>query len=803
MRSCFFKHLRFTPLLLSATIVGSSGTNAWSGVGESAVITLVFPPGARATGLGEAFTGVANDANAIYFNPAGLGQDPLANSWKSFLDGKGPFLAVASKRKNEIIASELVWAGTAKGVARYNGRMWESREIYLVEQGDDVKSIARRYINADDEKIIQNAAWKIRAENGIEMKRYSIILGKLRSRLKDSLLVKTHQSVEQVARQIIDLPAADRTAAKLYANLAPLSDSSTADKLSDEIAALLATKDTELKDLVELRVPLTIAVNDTVTAMAMDESERLWVGTPRGLWRCNESKWNRITVADGLPSNSITALTIGANGDLLVGTDAGIGVFKNGSWSSVSVADGLPEAFITSVAFGSDGALYAGCSKGLIKKKDSVLTLFDTSSGLLSTAVAALFFDSKNRLWVGGANGVSIYTGKAWKRFKFPGSNVQCFTEQRSGSVWIGTNKGVISYREGKTITDKNGNLVDGPPEWKAYHSKNALRGNDVRGLAAFGNDVWVMTDEAINKYEWAEKQLLFFYEPLLPAFHLPELYHMFGAFVLPTEDWGTLGFSINFINMGSNPLTDELGREKGIVRSWEGVFGLSYGLSLSQTFSLGMNLKYVNSALAPGITAHGGVGTTYAIDAALLKRDLFIRNLSLGFMLQNMGPSIYYIDPEKSDPIPFTLRLGTAYTAVQTPIHELTFLLDLNREVVKNYMDKKPDPFYVALWTDLLHDSTESAKYEIQQVNVNLGAEYWYSHFMAIRTGFLGDYIGERYELTIGLGLNYGNMNFDWSYIHSPDGFLKGILRKINPQKTGSTGARHGQWRVSMLFKL
>ena len=282
MRSCFFKHLRFTPLLLSATIVGSSGTNAWSGVGESAVITLVFPPGARATGLGEAFTGVANDANAIYFNPAGLGQDPLANSWKSFLDGKGPFLAVASKRKNEIIASELVWAGTAKGVARYNGRMWESREIYLVEQGDDVKSIARRYINADDEKIIQNAAWKIRAENGIEMKRYSIILGKLRSRLKDSLLVKTHQSVEQVARQIIDLPAADRTAAKLYANLAPLSDSSTADKLSDEIAALLATKDTELKDLVELRVPLTIAVNDTVTAMAMDESERLWVGTPRG-----------------------------------------------------------------------------------------------------------------------------------------------------------------------------------------------------------------------------------------------------------------------------------------------------------------------------------------------------------------------------------------------------------------------------------------------------------------------------------------------------------------------------------------
>ena len=39
--------------------------------------------------------------------------------------------------------------------------------------------------------------------------------------------------------------------------------------------------------------------------------------------------------------------------------------------------------------------------------------------------------------------------------------------------------------------------------------------------------------------------------------------------------------------------------------------------------------------------------------------------------------------------------------------------------------------------------------------------------------------------------------MNFDWSYIYSPEGFLKGILQDINPNKTGATGARNGQWRV------
>ncbi len=791
-------------LILSAIVIGLSGNPAWSAIGQSAVITLVFPPGARATGLGEAFTGIANDVNAIYFNPAGLGNDPLANSWKSFFDGKGPFLAVAAKHKTELISNEIVWAGSAKGVMRYNGKMWETHEIYLVEQGDELKSVARRYLNVEDEKVISEAAWRIRVENGIEMKRYAIITGKLRARIADSLLVKAHLTAESLARRFLDLPSSDRTAAKIYVDLAAVADSLSAGKLSDEILGLIGTKDIELSNVVELRVPFTIAVNDSVTALAMDESDRLWVGTPRGLWRCSESKWSRTTVADGLPSDFITSIALGTLGDLAVGTDAGIGLYKDGSWSKITVADGLPDSIISSVAFGRDNVLYAGSAKGLIKKNAAAITLFNTASGLLSSRVVALFFDSKNRLWIGGENGVTVYSGNSWKRFKFPGSTVFCFSEQHSGTVWIGTSKGAVSHKDGKVIK-KDGAPADTVHEWKAFHSKNVLHGDVVRGLAAFGNDVWVATDRALNKYEWAQKQALLFYEPLLPLFHLKDLWHTFGAFVLPTEEWGTFGFSVNFVNMGTIENYDELGRKTGTVRSWEGVFGLSYGLPLSQTFSAGMNMKFVNSALDPGFEG-GGVGTTFAVDAAILKRDLFVRRLTLGFMLQNMGPSIYYIDENKRDPIPFTLRLGSAYTAIQTPVHELTVLLDLSREVVKNYSDKQPDPFWAALWTDLLHDKDEPAEMEIQLINVNLGVEYWYSHFMALRTGFLGDYVGQRYELTFGLGLNYGNMNFDWSYIYSPEGFFKGVLKllDVSPEyQNGSNGVRHGQWRASFLFRL
>ena len=43
-------------------------------VSEAAVLFLMISPGARAAGMGEAFVAVANDASAVYWNPAGLAQ---------------------------------------------------------------------------------------------------------------------------------------------------------------------------------------------------------------------------------------------------------------------------------------------------------------------------------------------------------------------------------------------------------------------------------------------------------------------------------------------------------------------------------------------------------------------------------------------------------------------------------------------------------------------------------------------------------------------------------------------------------
>src|ERR1035438_3781461 len=70
--------LRGRVILAVLTVFVSRSTyhTAWAAnnnVGTSGAEFLKIGPGARPVGMGEAFTGVADDIHAIYWNPAGLG----------------------------------------------------------------------------------------------------------------------------------------------------------------------------------------------------------------------------------------------------------------------------------------------------------------------------------------------------------------------------------------------------------------------------------------------------------------------------------------------------------------------------------------------------------------------------------------------------------------------------------------------------------------------------------------------------------------------------------------------------------
>ncbi|MDD5672670.1 MAG: PorV/PorQ family protein, partial [Chitinivibrionales bacterium] len=515
----------------------------------------------------------------------------------------------------------------------------------------------------------------------------------------------------------------------------------------------------------------SVAVKESVTALLLDETDQFWVGTAHGLWRNENSVWTRFSMRDGLPADRITAIAGREAGLIVVGTTAGVATLQNGTFKILPLPPAPADSAVTAVAVGPSNVIYAGCKHGLLVYRDSAWTFYDTGKGLVSVAVSALFCTEDSTVWVGGDNGITLWNEKSWKRYKFGQSRTAAFAPYPNGRMWIATDRGAILYTPGKTDIDKNGNPVRLPPQWKAYHTKNALSGDRIAAIAVQGNDVWIASEGGIDRFEYAERQVELFYEPLLPAAKLPDLWHSYGALVWPTEEWGTLGFNINFTNFGSYDLTDEFGKVLGNSRAWESVFSLSYGFAVQQDFSLGLNAKYIYSVLASGLANGMGIGQTFAIDAALLKRNLGLPGLDIGFGLFNMGPPIYYEDPNRPDPLPFTARLGLCYRAIQTPVFDFKVLTDIYREIVKTYPDGQPDPFYKAIVTDLINNPDESWRNELDQVLYSLGAEFWYINMIALRIGGLIDRDGQRHELTPGLGIRYGNLNFDWSYIYSPKG--------------------------------
>jgi len=59
----------------------------------------------------------------------------------------------------------------------------------------------------------------------------------------------------------------------------------------------------------------------------------------------------------------------------------------------------------------------------------------------------------------------------------------------------------------------------------------------------------------------------------------------------------------------------------------------------------------------------------------------------------------------------------------------------------------------------------------ELDKLVHNFGVEYWYSHYFALRAGYIKDITGKINNPTFGLGLRYGGWGFDLGYTSGPVG--------------------------------
>ncbi len=268
-----------------------------------------------------------------------------------------------------------------------------------------------------------------------------------------------------------------------------------------------------------------------------------------------------------------------------------------------------------------------------------------------------------------------------------------------------------------------------------------------------------------------------------LPQFHLSDLFYEYLNFKTSIEDFGTVGASVTYLNLGTFIQTAETGPEEiGRFKAFEVAATAGVGLKVSEDWGLGVNLRFINSRLSPiGTANERGDGVAYNVSgdiAAMYKpkhlmlpfSDIDVGDhFSMGLNLSNLGPKVVYIDAAQADPLPTQLRLGFAFVPYKDEYNRFTIVADFAKLMVYKDSTGVSDPLPKSLLTTFTGPSFSNV---LKSINKSVGMEYSYNEWVSLRLGYYFEdpNFGNRNFLTFGAGIRYDIYGFDFSYISAKD---------------------------------
>ncbi len=155
-----------------------------------------------------------------------------------------------------------------------------------------------------------------------------------------------------------------------------------------------------------------------ISAIHQDRAGRIWIGTQNGLAREDERGWKLFTTRDGLSSDAVRAIADDREGNLWVGTvGGGLNRLRDGQFTAFHKQDGLPSENISSLYVDADDVVWVGTGGGLARLHEGKWTRFTTREGLISNSVGYLVEDDQGDLWIGSNHGPMRVSKKALNNF--------------------------------------------------------------------------------------------------------------------------------------------------------------------------------------------------------------------------------------------------------------------------------------------------------------------------------------------------------------------------------------------------
>lgn len=238
------------------------------------------------------------------------------------------------------------------------------------------------------------------------------------------------------------------------------------------------------------------------------------------------------------------------------------------------------------------------------------------------------------------------------------------------------------------------------------------------------------------------------------------------GAVFSPANGmYGVFGISVISADYGDFNETIRAPSEQGFLdlgafNPGAYAFGISYAKALSNQFSVGGNIRYVNQDLGSSIVGfnveNGGYNkkdysaNVMAFDFGILYRTGF-KSLNFGMCIKNFSEEVTYED--ESFQLPLTFKIGVAMD-----------VFDLYEG-----LNKKTHSLLVSV------DAVHPRDYYEQ---VNFGLEYLFLKTFALRMGYSTPNDEHGFSAGVGLQQSYRNYMIALDYAYTPFGIFNDVHR-------------------------
>jgi len=355
---------KLVTLFLILAMVVMIGIDAKADISNAAVLFLRIAPGARAAGMGEAFVAVADDATATHWNPAGLGDYPLSDSWiqTDVPDSYRPVRAIAALKigAGSSYTSYEIWALTKQGLARYDHKRWYLSESFSTRTSETLRGIVSSYFNLSDGEQLDEITHRVAVfNNKSDIKKLEVlrdsslaVVGDDYNRLAD-LTSQLDSLVDSYDRCLVNWEKVDE-AYKLIGK--GLEDGTFDQTETDRL--YFAVERAHNRFIPEtINIPYSAYIAGDINQLASTD-DFLVIGSNEGLYSYNGKNWRSHNADDNLPSTNITAL-YATGKTVIVGTDSGLVRHGGLDVASLPNSGNLPAGYVSVIGGGENGRLFA------------------------------------------------------------------------------------------------------------------------------------------------------------------------------------------------------------------------------------------------------------------------------------------------------------------------------------------------------------------------------------------------------------------------------------------------------------